>query len=40
VFNATFEQYFIYIVMVNLHGGENRSTKRKPPTAKLTNFIT
>jgi hypothetical protein len=40
VFNATFQQYFSYIVAVNLIFGGNRSTRRKPPTCRksLTNF--
>jgi hypothetical protein len=31
VFNATFNQYFSYIVAVSFIGGENRWTWRKPP---------
>jgi len=33
VFNATFKQYFSYIVEVSFIGGGNRSTRRKPPAA-------
>jgi len=42
VFNATFQQYFSYIVAVSFIGGGNGSTRRKPPTYRkvLTNFIT
>jgi hypothetical protein len=42
VFNATFQQYFSYVVAVSFIGGGNRSTRRKPPTCRrsLTNFIT
>jgi len=42
VFNATFKQYFSYIVVVSFIGGENRSTGRKPLTCNksLTNFST
>jgi len=34
--------YFSYILAVSFIGGENRSTRRKPPTChkSLTNFIT
>jgi hypothetical protein len=32
VFNATFSNFFSYIVAVSFNGGENRSTQRKPPT--------
>jgi len=37
-----FQQYFSYIVTVSFIGGENRNTRRKPPTCRksLTNFIT
>jgi len=31
VFNATFQQYFSYIVAVSFIGGGNRSTLRIPP---------
>ena len=36
------QQYFNYIVLVSFIGGENRSTRSKPPTCRksLTNFIT
>ena len=43
VFNATylfiwiqrhFQQHFIYIVVVSFISGENRSTRRKPPTCR------
>jgi hypothetical protein len=39
VFNATFQQYFSYIVAVSFIGGGNW---RKPPTCRKswTNFIT
>jgi hypothetical protein len=42
VFNAIFQQYFSYIVVVSFIGGGNRSTWRKPPTCRksLSNFIT
>jgi len=43
VFNATLnKQNFSYIVAVSFSGGENRSTRRKPPTCgkSLTDFIT
>jgi hypothetical protein len=32
VFNATFNNISVYIVSVSFIGGENRSTRRKPPT--------
>jgi len=32
VFNATFKQYFSYIVAVSIIGGGNWGTHRKPPT--------
>jgi len=37
-----FQQYFSYIVAFSFISGENRSTRRKPPTCRksLTNFIT
>ena len=42
VFNATFQQYFSYIVVVSFIGGGNQSTCKKPLThhKSLTNFIT
>jgi hypothetical protein len=42
VFNATFNNYFSYIMTVSFIGGGNRSTRRKPPTCRksLTNFFT
>jgi hypothetical protein len=42
VFNATFQQYFSYIVAVSFIGGGNWNTRRKPPTCckTLTNFMT
>ena len=32
VFNATFKQYFSYIVAFSFIGVRNRSTRKKPPT--------
>ena len=42
VFNATFNKYFSYIMVVSFIGGGNRSFRREPPTCRksLTNFIT
>ena len=42
MFNATFNNYFSYIVAVSFIGGENRSIRRKPPFCgkSLTNLIT
>ena len=41
VFNATFNDISVYIVVVNFIGGGNQSTRRKPPTCRksLTSFI-
>jgi hypothetical protein len=37
-----FQQYFSYIMVASFIGGENWSTRRKPPTCRklLTNFST
>ena len=42
VVNATFQQYFSYIMVVSFIHGGNRSIERKLPTCRksLTNFIT
>ena len=42
VIHANLKKYFSYIVVVSFIGGENRSTKRKPPIGRksLTKFIT
>ena len=36
------QQYFSYIMVVSFVAGENRSTRRKPPTCRksLSNIIT
>jgi len=34
VFNATFKQYFSYIVAISFIDKGNRSTWRKPPTCR------
>jgi hypothetical protein len=38
VFNATFQQYFSYIVMVSFIGGGNWSTRRKPLTCRKSQI--
>jgi len=42
LYNATFGNYFSYIMTVSFIGGGNQSTWRKPLTCRksLTNFIT
>jgi len=42
VLNATFQQYFSFILAGSFIGGGNRSTRRKPPTCRksLINVIT
>jgi hypothetical protein len=38
-FNATFEQYFSFMVAVSLIGGGDRSTRRKPPTCRKYHIM-
>jgi hypothetical protein len=42
VLNATFVQYYSYIVATSFSGGGSQSTRREPPTMgkQLVNFIT
>ena len=42
VFNATFSQYFSYIMATSFSDGRSRSTQIEPPTMgkQLVNFIT
>jgi hypothetical protein len=41
-FNATFQQYFSYIMATSFNGEGSQSTQREPPTMgqQLVNFIT
>ena len=39
VFNATFQEYFNYIVVVSFIGGVNRSTRGKLPTFRKSLIL-